>query len=68
MAVLDTGLMRTRPQYFPKERIATDFAICFGGGGGERGFVSNQPQKWGLDVNGHGTHVTSTILGYNYYG
>jgi len=68
VAVLDTGLIRTWSQYFPEDRIATDYAICFGGGGGEVGFVSSQPQKWGLDVNSHGTHVTSVILGYSFYG
>ena len=64
VAVLDTGLVGTWRQYFPEERIATEYAMCFGGGGGEMGFVSSQPNKWGLDVDSHGTHVTSTILGY----
>ena len=31
---------------------------------GRYGHRSSQPKKWGLDVNSHGTHVTSTILGY----
>ncbi len=64
IAVLDTGLVSTWRQYFPQERIATEYAVCFGGGGGDMGTVSSQPAKWGLDVNSHGTHVTSTILGY----
>jgi subtilisin family serine protease len=34
-----------------------------GGGGGEVGNVSEQPNKWEHDQNSHGTHVTSTILG-----
>jgi subtilisin family serine protease len=34
----------------------------------ERGSVSTQPNKWQTDQNGHGTHVTSTILGYNLNG
>jgi subtilisin family serine protease len=38
--------------------------ISFGGGGGEVGSVSSQPNKWERDQNSHGTHVTSTILGY----
>ncbi len=64
VAVLDTGLVGTWRQYFPEERIAEEYAMCFGGGGGDMGTVSSQPKKWGLDVNSHGTHVTSTILGY----
>jgi subtilisin family serine protease len=64
VAVLDTGLLPTWPAYFPTARIATNYARCFGGGGGENGFVSNQPNKWGTDTDSHGTHVTSTIIGY----
>ena len=65
VAVLDTGLLDSWRQYFPEERIAEEYAICFGGGGGETGFVSTQPNKWEHDQNSHGTHVTSTILGYS---
>ncbi|HTM19140.1 MAG TPA: S8 family serine peptidase [Kofleriaceae bacterium] len=68
VAILDTGLMDSWKQYFPQERIATQYARAFGGGGGEAGSVSSQPEKWGKDVNGHGTHVTSTILGYSLRG
>ncbi|MCL4177324.1 MAG: S8 family serine peptidase [Verrucomicrobia bacterium] len=65
VAVLDTGLLDSWRQYFPEERIAEEFAISFGGGGGERGTVSTQPNKWEHDQDSHGTHVTSTILGYS---
>lgn len=65
VAVLDTGLLGTWRQYFPEERIAVEYAKCFGGGGGEKGFVSEQPNKWEHDTNSHGTHVASTILGYS---
>jgi subtilisin family serine protease len=65
VAVLDTGLLDSWRQYFPEERIAEEYARCFGGGGGERGWVSSQPNKWEHDQNSHGTHVTSTILGYS---
>ncbi|HBP38287.1 MAG TPA: Subtilisin DY [Clostridiales bacterium] len=68
VAVLDTGLLDTWRQYFPEERIAEEYAVCFGGGGGEAGFVSVQPNKWEHDQNSHGTHVTSTILGYSMNG
>lgn len=64
VAVLDTGLVKNWEGYFPVERIAQEYAISFGGGGGEQGTVSTQPNKWGLDTNSHGTHVTSTIIGY----
>ncbi len=68
VAVLDTGLLDSWRQYFPEERIAEDYAIAFGGGGGEVGTVSSQPNKWEHDQNSHGTHVTSTILGYSLNG
>jgi subtilisin family serine protease len=68
VAVLDTGLLDSWRQYFPQERIATEYAIAFSGGGGEKGNVSTPPNKWEHDQNSHGTHVTSSILGYNFYG
>lgn len=68
VAVLDTGLVDSWRQVFPQERIATQFGIAFGGGGGEMGFVSSQPNKWEHDQNSHGTHVTSTIIGYSLLG
>ncbi|HET9587855.1 MAG TPA: S8 family serine peptidase [Anaerolineales bacterium] len=68
VAVLDTGLADSWRQYFPQERIAEEFAIAFGGGGGNNGTVSTQPNKWEHDQHTHGTHVTSTILGYSLFG
>ena len=68
VAVLDTGLLDSWRQYFPEQRIATQFAKAFGGGGGENGNVSEQPNKWEHDQNSHGTHVTSTVLGYSLAG
>lgn len=65
VAVLDTGLLDSWRGYFPQERIAEEYAIAFGGGGGEVGSVSSQPNKWEHDQNSHGTHVTSSILGYS---
>jgi subtilisin family serine protease len=66
VAVLDTGLVDAWRQYFPEERIAEEYAIAFAGGGGEVGAVSTQKNKWEHDQNSHGTHVTSSILGYQY--
>ncbi len=67
VAVLDTGLVDSWRQYFPEERIAVEYAKSFGGGGGN-GTVSEQPNKWEHDANSHGTHVTSSILGYSLSG
>jgi subtilisin family serine protease len=66
IAVIDTGLPSNWRAYFPEERIAVEFARGFGGGGGTRGTVSSQPEKWERDTNGHGTAVTSVILGFQY--
>ena len=68
VAVLDTGLLDSWWQYFPQARIAEEYAKSFSGGGGEVGKVSEQPNKWEHDQNSHGTHVTSTILGYSFGG
>ena len=65
VGVLDTGLLDSWRQYFPEQRIATQYAKSFGGCGGEDGNVSEQPNKWEHDQNSHGTHVTSTIIGFN---
>ncbi|CAN5637414.1 subtilisin AprE [soil metagenome] len=64
VGVLDTGLPDSWRQYFPQERIATQYAKSFGGGGGENGNVSEQPNKWEHDQSTHGGHVTSTIIGF----
>jgi len=66
VAVIDTGLLDSWRQYFPQERIATQFGKAFNGGGGEQGSVSDPTNKWEHDQNSHGTHVTSTILGYQF--
>jgi subtilisin family serine protease len=68
VAVLDTGLVSNWTYYFPTQRIATQYAKSFGGGGADLGTVSEQPNKWEQDQHSHGTHVTSTILGYNFGG
>ena len=66
IAVIDTGLPFNWRAYFPEERIAVQYARSFGGGGGERGTVSSQPQTWERDTIGHGVAVTSVILGFQY--
>ena len=66
IGVLDTGLLDSWRQYFPEQRIAEEFGTSFGGGGVGGDNVSQQPNKWEHDQNSHGTHVTSTILGYQF--
>ena len=65
VGVLDTGLLDSWRQYFPEERIMTEYAKSFGGGGAQGTNVSEQPNKWEHDQSSHGTHVTSIILGYS---
>jgi subtilisin family serine protease len=74
VAVLDTGLKKNWRDYFPEERIKTEWG---------RSFIDvgiMQDEKAGKykskiieskDFHGehpHGTHVTSTIIGYGFYG
>jgi subtilisin family serine protease len=68
IGVLDTGLLDSWRQYFPEERIASRFAKAFSGGGQNQGSVSEPTNQWEHDQNSHGTHVTSTILGYSFFG
>ncbi len=69
VAVLDTGLLDSWRQYFPQERILSQYGISFQGGGAfSAGAVSVSPNKWEHDTSSHGTHVTSTILGYSFPG
>lgn len=68
VAVLDTGLLKTWRNYFDEDSIAVEYGAAFGGGGGEQGTISRQPNKWELDQDSHGTHVTSTIIGFKQAG
>ena len=75
IAVLDTGLAPNWKDYFPVSRIATKLGMGFkedikwdqaSQSFLESGFVHKV--SWVGDLGEtHGTHVTSTILGYNYY-
>jgi subtilisin len=64
VGVLDSGLLPEWRSYFPAERIDVLHARAFGGGGGDKGTVSSQPDKWEKDITGHGTAVASVIIGY----
>jgi subtilisin family serine protease len=66
VAVLDTGLVKNWRHYFPEERVATELGVSFGGS--DNGTNPTQPNKWERDTNSHGTHVTSTIIGYSLQG
>jgi subtilisin family serine protease len=66
VAVLDTGLLPNWNYFFPKSRIDADLGI---------GFIQDlEPPyeittvPWDDAVSGHGTHVASTVIGYNYHG
>lgn len=62
VAVLDTGLLPHWKDYFPEEKIAKEL------GAGFHNPQSNvNPGAW-VGVHAHGTHVTSSIIGYNFYG
>jgi subtilisin family serine protease len=66
VAVLDTGLLKSWRNYFDSDQIAVEYAAAFGGGGADQGSISEQPNKWEQDQDSHGTHVTSTIIGYKF--
>ena len=77
VAVLDTGLVPNWSDYFPKERIATELgtgfeqSVSFKAGNDACGLGVNvgplRQTTWvGSRGSTHGTHVTSTIIGYFY--
>jgi subtilisin family serine protease len=75
VAVLDTGLAPNWRDYFPADRIATDLGKGFKEeikwDQATQSFMESgvvHEVSWIGDLGStHGTHVTSTILGYNYY-
>lgn len=69
IGVLDTGLLPTWREYFPVDRIASQYATTFiGGGAMDQGNTPSPPGKWERDQDSHGTHVVSTIIGYDLNG
>jgi subtilisin family serine protease len=77
VAVLDTGLVPNWRDYFPTERIATNLGkgfvqpVSFKAHKDDCGLGVTtgklQESTWvGSSGSTHGTHVTSTILGYSY--
>ncbi len=75
VAVLDTGLAPNWRDYFPAKSIATDLGKGFKEdiqwNAATHSFVESgivHEVSWIGDTGStHGTHVTSTILGYDYY-
>lgn len=65
VAVLDTGLLPNWNYFFPRNRILGDLGIGFVQDL-DTGEITTVP--WDDAVSGHGTHVTSTIIGYNLRG
>jgi subtilisin family serine protease len=67
VGILDSGLLPSWRAYFPVERIAAEYASAFvGGGAASQGATPTPPGWWENDQNTHGTHVTSTILGFRH--
>ncbi|HEX2451108.1 MAG TPA: S8 family serine peptidase [Gemmatimonadales bacterium] len=64
VAQLDTGLLPFWPFYFAGKNIDTEHAVAFGGLG--LGNNPTIPHKWENDVDAHGTHVASIILGFQF--
>lgn len=62
IGVLDTGLLDSWRLYFPEQRIASQYATAFQGRSVNS--AAEPPNTWEHDQNSHGTHVTSTILGF----
>ncbi|MFX1515374.1 MAG: S8 family serine peptidase [Promethearchaeota archaeon] len=74
VAVLDTGLVSNWNWYFPEERIKTEWGRGFVDKGVLREdktgvFVSKVVESADfIGIHPHGTHVTSTIIGYSIRG
>ncbi len=74
VAVLDTGLVANWRDYFPEERIKEEWGRGFVDkgvmaailGGGYKPHVVESANF--IDDHPHGTHVTSSIIGYGFYG
>ncbi|MDT4916754.1 MAG: hypothetical protein QOH89_1454 [Pseudonocardiales bacterium] len=63
VAVLDTGLIPNWRSYLPEGQVDVADAKAFGGGG-QAGAVTEIPGKWQRDTYGHGTDVSSIIIGF----
>jgi subtilisin family serine protease len=64
VAVIDTGMLPNWEAFFPAEKIATEWATAFFWD--EYYNTIEVPEYWDQALSGHGTHVASTVIGYNY--
>lgn len=64
VAVIDTGMLPYWSYYFPEEKIVTEWATAFHWD--EHYRTIEVPDEWDEALSGHGTHVSSTIVGYNW--
>jgi len=70
VAVLDTGLEPQWKNYFPESSIDAKHAAAFMGAMATAYWVTGNvlnKNAWDADTNGHGMHVTSTIIGFSVY-
>lgn len=70
IAVLDTGLEPQWRNYFPEDRIASEFGAAFLGAMATAYWTTEEvlnKNAWKADTNGHGMHVVSTIIGFSVY-
>ncbi|MEN8242196.1 MAG: S8 family serine peptidase [Chloroflexota bacterium] len=74
VAVLDTGLAANWRDYFPEERIAVELGRGFTDSGVMREDKTGVYEANVVESNNfigehpHGTHVSSTVIGYSFYG
>jgi subtilisin family serine protease len=64
VAVIDTGMLPHWMYYFNEEKIVTEWATAFHWD--EKYKTIEVPDEWDEALSGHGTHVASTIIGYNW--
>lgn len=72
VAVIDTGLINNWRDFLDENKVNTDLALAFTGGGATtEDFVptddsntTNPPNLWERDTNSHGTAVASHVIGF----
>ncbi|MFQ5875325.1 MAG: S8 family serine peptidase [Dehalococcoidia bacterium] len=72
VAVIDTGLIKNWRNFLVEDRVATDLARAFMGGGAvaedfvpvDEFHTSNPANMWERDTHSHGTAVASHIIGF----
>jgi subtilisin family serine protease len=73
VAVIDSGLIKAWRTFFAPDRVRTDLARAFMGGGAvaddfvpaNEFNISNPTHLWERDTSSHGTAVASHIIGFN---